>query len=148
MIAAVADYVACLQRMAVGFFFYAGHGAANSKYGENYLIQVAAQTPSRPRPTKVSMPKRHARRCTSRGSELSESREDARNGLGHMHEIGEGLRRSRSHPLCRRAAELGNAAGTDRQRRCHPAQGRSGALCREVTELGESVSLNRSRGHV
>ncbi|MGO9170864.1 MAG: caspase family protein [Rhodomicrobium sp.] len=27
---------------AVGFFYYSGHGAANSAYGENYLIPVAA----------------------------------------------------------------------------------------------------------
>jgi Tol biopolymer transport system component len=27
---------------AVGFFYYSGHGAANSKYGENYLIPIGA----------------------------------------------------------------------------------------------------------
>jgi hypothetical protein len=45
MLAAVGDYVGRLERAgpdAVGFFYYAGHGAANSKYGDNYLIPVAA----------------------------------------------------------------------------------------------------------
>ncbi len=45
MVQAVADYVERLEKAgpeAVGFFYYAGHGAANSKYGENYLIPVAA----------------------------------------------------------------------------------------------------------
>ncbi len=45
MVQAVADYVERLEKAgpeAVGFFYYAGHGAANSKYGENYLIPVQA----------------------------------------------------------------------------------------------------------
>lgn len=45
MVQAVADYVERLEKAgpeAAGFFYYAGHGAANSKYGENYLIPVAA----------------------------------------------------------------------------------------------------------
>ncbi len=44
-VAAVADYVERLERAgpdAVGFFYYAGHGAANSKYGDNYLIPIDA----------------------------------------------------------------------------------------------------------
>ncbi len=43
--AEVSDYVVRLEKAgpeAVGFFYYSGHGAANSKYGENYLIPVAA----------------------------------------------------------------------------------------------------------
>ncbi len=45
MIAAVAEYIGRLEGAgpeAIGFFYYAGHGAANSKYGENYLIPVGA----------------------------------------------------------------------------------------------------------
>ena len=45
MVSAVADYVERLEKAgpeAVGFFYYAGHGAANSKYGDNYLIPVNA----------------------------------------------------------------------------------------------------------
>ena len=45
MVSAIGDYVERLEKAgpdAVGFFYYAGHGAANSKYGENYLIPVAA----------------------------------------------------------------------------------------------------------
>jgi uncharacterized caspase-like protein len=44
-VAAMADYVERLERAgpeAVGFFYYAGHGAANSKYGDNYLIPIDA----------------------------------------------------------------------------------------------------------
>jgi uncharacterized membrane protein len=45
MLAAVADYVGRLDKAgpdAVGFFYYAGHGAANSKYGENYLLPIGS----------------------------------------------------------------------------------------------------------
>jgi TPR repeat protein len=45
MLAEIADYVSRLERAgpeAIGFFYYSGHGAANSKYGENYLIPIAA----------------------------------------------------------------------------------------------------------
>ncbi len=45
MVAEVAAYVGRLSAAgddSVGFFYYSGHGAANSKYGENYLIPVAA----------------------------------------------------------------------------------------------------------
>ncbi len=41
----VSAYVGRLAKAgenAVGFFYYSGHGAANSKYGENYLIPVGA----------------------------------------------------------------------------------------------------------
>jgi uncharacterized caspase-like protein len=41
----VAEYIGRLEKAgpeAIGFFYYAGHGAANSKYGENYLIPIAA----------------------------------------------------------------------------------------------------------
>jgi hypothetical protein len=44
-VAAVADYVDRLEKAGpetVGFFYYAGHGAANSKYGDNYLIPIDA----------------------------------------------------------------------------------------------------------
>jgi uncharacterized caspase-like protein len=42
---AVAEYVERLEKAgpeAVGFFYYAGHGAASSKYGDNYLIPTDA----------------------------------------------------------------------------------------------------------
>ncbi len=45
MLAEVSDYVVRLEKAgpeAIGFFYYSGHGAANSKYGENYLIPVGA----------------------------------------------------------------------------------------------------------
>ncbi len=45
MVTAIADYVDRLRKAgpeAVGFFYYAGHGAANSKYGDNYLIPIQA----------------------------------------------------------------------------------------------------------
>ena len=45
MVTAIADYVDRLEKAgpeAVGFFYYAGHGAANSKYGDNYLIPIQA----------------------------------------------------------------------------------------------------------
>ena len=45
MLAEVSDYVDRLEKAgpeAVGFFYYAGHGAANSKRGDNYLIPVEA----------------------------------------------------------------------------------------------------------
>ena len=45
MVSEVSDYVVRLEKAgpeAAGFFYYAGHGAASSKYGENYLIPVAA----------------------------------------------------------------------------------------------------------
>ncbi|MGO9171020.1 MAG: caspase family protein [Rhodomicrobium sp.] len=45
MLSEVSDYVVRLEKAgpeAIGFFYYSGHGAANSKYGENYLIPVAA----------------------------------------------------------------------------------------------------------
>jgi uncharacterized protein len=45
MMSEVTDYIGRLEKAgpeAVGFFYYSGHGAANSKYGENYLIPVAA----------------------------------------------------------------------------------------------------------
>ncbi len=44
--AAVADYITKLAtagRDAVGFFYYSGHGAAQAKYGDNYLIPVDAK---------------------------------------------------------------------------------------------------------
>jgi hypothetical protein len=44
-VTAVAEYVERLEKAgpdAVGFFYYAGHGAANSKYGDNYLIPIDA----------------------------------------------------------------------------------------------------------
>ncbi len=49
MMAEIADYVVRLEKAgpeAVGFFYYSGHGAANSKYGENYLIPVGAPVAS------------------------------------------------------------------------------------------------------
>ncbi len=45
MLSEIADYTARLEHAgpdAAGFFYYSGHGAANSKYGENYLIPVGA----------------------------------------------------------------------------------------------------------
>ncbi len=45
MLTEVAAYVGRLSlagENAVGFFYYAGHGAANSKYGDNYLIPIGA----------------------------------------------------------------------------------------------------------
>src|SRR5262249_8467682 len=49
MLGAISEYAERLQKVdpdSVGFFYYAGHGAATEKFGDNYLIPIGARISS------------------------------------------------------------------------------------------------------
>ena len=49
MLGAISEYAERLEKAGpdgVGFFYYAGHGAATEKFGDNYLIPIGAQISS------------------------------------------------------------------------------------------------------
>jgi hypothetical protein len=58
MLRAISEYAERLGRAgpdAVGFFYYAGHGAATEKFGDNYLIPIGVQIGSQPQLTTLGI---------------------------------------------------------------------------------------------
>jgi hypothetical protein len=58
MLGAILEYATLLEKAgsdAIGFFYYSGHGAATEKFGDNYLVPIAAQISSQLQLTTLSV---------------------------------------------------------------------------------------------